>query len=636
MNSAEALVPDVFVLLDDAGSGSSPDSRHSRFYSRLRQEIVCRDAESVDGFFQAIDAALAAGLRAVGFFSYEFGHLLHGLALQPASAPPLARVLMFEHCEHWSAADVGRWLQSRTLDASYALESPVPAFSEAAFTAQVETIRRYIEAGETYQINLTFPLRFRTHGDPLALYAALRARQPVPFGALAALPDGSHVLSLSPELFVSHRRGQLRCKPMKGTARAQGDSLLDEQQSIALAGSTKERAENLMIVYLLRNDLGRIAETGSVSVRDLFAVERFGGVLQMTSTIEARLRAGASLSDCFAALYPCGSITGAPKRRSMQILQSLEQAPRGLYTGAIGWFDPPSSLPRPGDFTLSVPIRTLVLQPPTAGEMREGEMGVGAGITYDSTAQAEYQECLLKAAFLTGLPPGFDLFETMHATRAGIRHHERHLARLVTSAMHFGFALDKAELRRRMVSACEQLPDHGEYRLRLSLSPAGKITITHAPLVPLTTPVKLLLSDTTTYSDDHFLKHKTSIRRLYDQGWQQAEAVGAFDSLFCNERGELTEGGRSNLFIKLKGRWFTPPLSAGLLPGVMRSVMLEDDRLNATECSLTLDDLAAAEEVAVCNALRGWLRAEVFFPSGLPRSELVNRTFCVLRKVDYF
>ncbi len=611
MNSPEALAPDVFVLLDDVGPGLSAASRQSRLYRGWVREIVFREGDSAEAFFSAIDDALAAGQHASGFFSYEFGHTLQRLPL-PAPAPqPLARVLLFEHCEHWNRAEVERWLQTRIAGASYGIEPPQPALSEDAFAAQVDEIRRYIEAGDTYQINLTFPLRFRVHGDPVALYAALRARQPVPFGALAVLPDGSHVLSLSPELFVSHHEGQLRCKPMKGTARAHGDSVMDAQQSIALASNTKERAENLMIVDLLRNDLGRIAETGSVSVSDLFAVERFGGVLQMTSTIEARLRAGTCLFDWFAALYPCGSITGAPKRRSMQILQSLEKAPRGVYTGAIGWFDPPSSSQRPGDFTLSVPIRTLVLGPPEANECREGVMGVGAGITYDSTARAEYQECLLKAAFLTGLQPGFELFETMHATRAGIRHLERHLARLVTSAAHFGFSCDEAQIREQLALACTQLADNGAYRMRLSLSPTGKIAVSHAPLMPLTTPVRLLLSDTQMALDDHFLKHKTSLRRAYDQGWQQAEAVGAFDSIFCNERGEITEGGRSNLFIKLRGCWFTPPLSAGLLPGVMRSVMLEDQSLNASECSLTLEDLQSAEEVAVCNALRGWLRAEV-------------------------
>lgn len=611
MNFPEAPAPDVFVLLDDAGPGASSASRQSRFYSGLQREIVYRKGDSTETFFSAIDDALASGLYATGFFSYEFGHLLQRLPLRASAPDALASVLLFEYCEHWNRAEVDRWLEARTADDSYGVEPPDPALNEQAFAAQVDEIRRYIEAGDTYQINLTFPMQFRVHGDPIALYAALRARQSVPFGALAALPDGSQVLSLSPELFVSHRQGQLRCKPMKGTARAQGDASLDAQLGMALASSAKERAENLMIVDLLRNDLGRIAETGSVTVQDLFAVERFGGVLQMTSTIEARLRAGVSLFDCFGALYPCGSITGAPKRRSMQILQSLEQAPRGLYTGAIGWFDPPTSSQRPGDFTMSVPIRTLVLKSPVANEVREGVMGVGAGITYDSTAQAEYQECLLKAAFLTGLPPGFDLFETMHATRAGIRHLERHLARLLSSATHFRFSVDEAMVRQRLALACEQLPDEGAYRMRLSLSPAGQITVSLAPLRPLTAPVKLLLSKTPMSSEDSFLRHKTSLRRVYDQGWQQAEAVGAFDSIFYNERGEITEGGRSNLFIKLNGRWFTPPLSAGLLPGVMRAAMLEDEALNASERCFGINELRAAEDVAACNALRGWLRADI-------------------------
>jgi para-aminobenzoate synthetase/4-amino-4-deoxychorismate lyase len=365
-----------------------------------------------------------------------------------------------------------------------------------------------------------------------------------------------------------------------------------------------------MIVDLLRNDLGRVAHSGSVSVPALFEVKPYGSVLQMTSTIRARLRDTVSLPEIFSALFPCGSITGAPKRRTMQIIRELEKEPRGLYTGAIGFFEVPRAGQSIGNFCLSVPIRTLVLQAPQGNGIRAGELGVGAGIVHDSIAADEYAECQLKARFLTGLSNDFELFETMHATRnAGCRHLDRHLDRMSSSATYFGFKFDEAAIRKSVQHECAALPTDDAYRLRLALNQSGVCTTKTAALVPLIEPVTVLLASQTTDANDLFLRHKTTVRKRYDAAWQEAEAKGAFDMLFCNSNGELTEGGRSNVFIKLAGRWYTPPLSAGLLPGVMRAVLLSDPGWNASERVLTLDDLHAAEEIVVCNALRGALRA---------------------------
>jgi para-aminobenzoate synthetase/4-amino-4-deoxychorismate lyase len=333
----------------------------------------------------------------------------------------------------------------------------------------------------------------------------------------------------------------------------------------------------------------------------------------MTSTVQARVRDEVTLSDMLDALYPCGSITGAPKRRTMQIIRELESAPRGLYTGAIGWFEAPDDAHRIGDFCLSVPIRTLLLLPPDAQGVRAGEMGVGAGIVHDSVAADEYAECALKASFLTGLANDFELFETMHATQAeGCRHLDLHLQRLRSSAAYFGFAYDEQEIRSRLQQACNTL-SAGEHRMRLALNQAGVCSVQSAPLLPWETPVRLLLSPQTTVAGELFLRHKTTRRERYDAAWRAAEAKGCFDMLFCNTQGELTEGARSNIFVKLDGRWYTPPLACGLLPGVMRAVLLADPAWAASERRLTLDDLRAAQEIAVCNALRGVLPALVAF-----------------------
>ncbi len=601
-----------FALLDDArAAGVAPAQHRSRLYVAPVRTLVLNEGEDIAPFFAALDDALAQGQHAVGAFSFEMGYGLQGLPSGQPVGSPLATVMLFECCERLAPADVDAWIAQRAGSAPHAVTRLRAALDERGFTAAIDEIHRYIERGDTYQVNFTFPMRFDMHGDPLALYAVLRARQPVPYGALLALPDGQAVLSLSPELFVSHADGDLSCRPMKGTAAASGDASTDALRAQTLRSSDKERSENLMIVDLLRNDLGRIAQTGSVKVPELFAVERFGAVLQMTSTVTARVRGDIGLQQLFDALYPCGSITGAPKRRTLQIVQSLERWPRRLYTGAIGWFEPPPAGRRLGNFMLSVPIRTLLLEAPDANARRRGEMGVGAGIVYDSDAHAEYQECLLKARFLTGAAPGFELFETLRATTGGCPLLDRHLARLSASAAALGFACDEAAVRAQVAVALAALLPGQDYRLRVTLAADGGLRVDSAPVAPLQQPVRVLLSPLRMPADDSLLAHKTTLRTAYDAGWRQAEAAGGFDTLFFNDRGELTEGGRSNVFVRVGGRWVTPPLSSGLLPGVMRAELLADPAWNAIERPVGLQDLRDVDEVCVCNALRGVLRAKL-------------------------
>ena len=606
---------ECFALLDDASPDGSEQAR-SRLYTGHVATLRCADIGAWPQVLEQMQEALSRGQFAVSLCSYELGaELMHIAApVRTGDTTPLAQVLIFERCEQLSAVQVGDWLAARCfpIDQAAGIAAVGPNITQDEFTAALNRIHDYIAAGDTYQVNYTFRLRFDAYGSLFALYGRLRGRQPVPYGALVSLDDGSAVLSLSPELFVRHQAGTLTARPMKGTAPAAPPSNQEEniRRAEALAADPKNRAENLMIVDLLRNDIGRIAQTGTVEVPALFEVRRYSSVLQMTSTAQATLRQDASLHDIFDALYPCGSITGAPKRRTMEIIAELEPAPRGIYTGAIGWFDPPTT-GKVGDFCMSVPIRTLSLQAPDPQTgVRQGEMGVGAGIVFDSDPLEEYAECRLKARFLTGLQNEFDLFETMYATAQGVRHRERHLARLAASAAYFGMPWDEKAANAYLDAACRMLdPVQGAYRLRLALSPSGAFAVQHAPLAPLQEPVRVLLSpdSETTSANDLFLRHKTSIRERYDLAWRDAEAKGCFDTLFLNERGELTEGGRSNVFIRLDGQWLTPPLSSGLLPGVMRGVLLE--QWNAEERVITREMLAAAQEIVVCNALRGPLKA---------------------------
>jgi len=604
-----------FALLDDNDVRAA--TPRSRLYTGYHSTLSCCSAAELPALLAEMEKAIRGGLYAVSLLHYELGAGLHGIDPRPAAKnaePAQAEILLFRQRDFLSAAETTAWLQEQA-NADAASASGVAdiraSVDEAQFTRDIARIRDYIAAGDTYQVNYTYRLHFDVYGAPIALYNKLRARQPVPYGAFIRLPDQRCILSFSPELFVRHEHGALHAQPMKGTARASGEAKDDALRADALSNDEKNRAENLMIVDLLRNDLGRIAMNGSVAVPHLFAVERFGEVLQMTSTITAQLRPDATLAELFAALYPCGSITGAPKRRTMQIIRELESTPRGLYTGAIGWFDAAADDAAIGDFCMSVPIRTLVLQAPQDG-VRVGEMSVGAGIVYDSNAADEYAECKLKASFLTGLESDFSLFETIYATQDdGCRHLDRHLQRLQGSARYFSFPYDEATIRTALKEACAKLPSAMRHRLRLDLHHDGALRLQQGALSALTEPLKVFVSPTITSSDALFLRHKTSIRTVYDDAWKTAERHGGFDMLFFNERDELTEGGRSSVFVKLDGRWLTPPLSAGVLPGIMREVLLADPDLAASEANITRAELARAEEIVVCNALRGMLRAQL-------------------------
>ncbi|KWC50026.1 aminodeoxychorismate synthase component I [Burkholderia ubonensis] len=613
-----------FALLDDCDSTAS--ARSSRLYTGFVRERVCADPAQLD----AIDAALAQdlrdGLHAVVVGDYEFGRNLQWA--QPGEAP--LRFLLFARCERLSRDEVDAWLAQRDGGAASPSIAGVAHVTKSvtrdAFDAAIAAVHDALRAGDSYQVNYTYRLHFDAFGAPLALYRRLRARQPVRYGALIALPDGAWVVSCSPELFVERHGDVLRARPMKGTAPRSGDPQRDAQAAAFLVNDPKNRAENVMIVDLLRNDLSRIARTGSVKVPALFSVEPYASVWQMTSTVEAGWRDGTTFADVLRALFPCGSITGAPKHKTMQLIDAIESTPRGLYTGAIGWLDAPREPAAGcGDFCLSVAIRTLTLgaagvgaageSTAIAGGRRTGTMGVGAGIVLDSVAADEYAECELKARFLTDADPGFQLFETTCATRAdGIRHLDRHLARLRRSAGAFGFRFDEAACRERIAADCASLEGDGPYRMKLSLAKDGAFEIVAASLKPLPRgPVCVLLASEHGFapmrSDDALLLHKTTRRAEYDRAWQAAEALGCFDMLFVNERGEVTEGGRSNLFVKLDGRWVTPPLSSGVLPGVMRGVLLDDPSFGATERVVTREDLSRAQALLLTNALRGALDA---------------------------
>ncbi|MDF9430494.1 aminodeoxychorismate synthase component I [Cupriavidus gilardii] len=605
-----------FVLLDDA----TEEAATCRLYTEFMRMDVVHDG-ALDDFESQMQEGWQAGWHACLFAPYEFGApLVRAPSLaQPRGDNPFAdgamRVLWFASKTMCDAAAVQQWLEAHCDTAAPAGAMQVRSDTdEASFHAAIARIHDWIEAGDTYQVNFTQRLRFETFGDPIAFYQDLRRAQPVPYGALARLPGDHWVLSLSPELFFRHDGGgRLVTRPMKGTALRSGDVKRDAEAAAALAADDKNRAENVMIVDLLRNDLGRVAQPGTVRVPERFAVQPFGQVLQMTSTVTATARAGITLAGLLAALFPCGSITGAPKRRTMEIIGELERAPRGLYTGAIGWVDAPEPGETLGQAALSVAIRTLVLGPPRDDGLRAGEMGVGSGIVHDSVAADEYAECGWKARFLTAHDPGFTLIETMRVERGRCLRLDAHLARLRASAACFGFRFDEAQARAAIAQQAAAL-QQGPARLRVTLDKAGTLQLTSGALAPLKDgPVGLIVAGTALPLADPLRRHKTSARETFDAGWREAERVGAFDSLFFNTRDELLEGGRSSVFVRVDGRWLTPPLTADILPGVMRDAVLRDgeDYLGGpvVERVITREMLLGADELAVANALRGVLPA---------------------------
>jgi para-aminobenzoate synthetase/4-amino-4-deoxychorismate lyase len=588
---------DCFALFDD-------DHGTARLLSGYRRSF------SFDGNLDgaALDAAFAAAEMAVGqgewvalAASYELGALLEPAVRRDSTRQPLLRGWVFGQSECLDAAGVTAFLHERLSRLSdqqrvAGIAEVRPELDLDGYVKKVQQIRRWIAEGDCYQINLTFPLRFRYFGHPLALYAGLRRRQPVRHGGYLSVPGGP-LLSLSPELFFERRGRRVVTRPMKGTAPRGSTPIEDAENRCALLASAKERAENIMIVDLLRNDLGRLADAGKVRVDALCEAEAYPTLWQSVSTVSAELP-DVGLRDLFTALFPCGSITGAPKIRAMQRIAELEDSPRGIYTGSIGWLAPG------GDCRFNVAIRT-----PELGGDGFGRLGIGGGIVIDAQPAREYAECLLKARFLTGFDPGFELIETLRLEQGRYPFLELHLQRLSSSAVALGFACPMSEIRDALQRRAAG-NGVGLHRVRLTLAHSGEWGATSVAFLDDPLPKSATIASEVLDPSDYMLRHKTSARSRYDGALKSLEGVpGAFDAIFLNSRGEVCEGARSNVFVERDGVLLTPPLHCGLLPGVLRRHLLESGR--AVEGVLTREDLFGDASVYLGNALRGLVRVTV-------------------------
>ena len=609
-----------FILLDDArGQGASD----ARLYRAPSEVVIARRPADVLPALGRIAALSRAGHHMVGYLAYEAG-----LALEPRLASlaaarygadgPLVWFGAFPGYQAIPAADMPRWLADNASEGGGAIGPLDPALSPGGYARAFAALRQAIAAGDIYQANLTFPLAGSWRGDPLSLYAAIRPAARAGHGGVVFDGD-SWLLSFSPELFFALRDGAATVKPMKGTRPRGRDAGEDAALRDELAASVKDRAENLMIVDLMRNDLSRVAQPGSVRVENAFAVESYPTVHQMVSTVRGRLLPGLDAVDVIRALFPCGSITGAPKIRAMELIDRAERDPRGPYCGAIGRIDPTNDPNHSGDASFNVAIRTLRLTP---GENGQGQyyggravLGVGSAIVADSHALPEWRECLVKGGFVReskgdpaapeAAPAGFDLIETMTFTPDdGIPLLELHLERIRASATELGFGFDRHAVRNAIQALCFDADAPGKLRLVISRGGAFCLELA-APPPTLPDPAICAVLRLPVDAGDWRLRHKTSDRGFYEAGLDAARQAGAQEALFVRDDGRMTEGSFTNLFVERDGALLTPPASLGLLPGVLRRSLIEAGR--AREAELTLDDLA--DGFLIGNALRGLMKA---------------------------
>lgn len=621
---------DVFVFLDTIRP--SETERFSYLFTKPNAVLTVRTEDDLPGFFQGVQDALDAGCWVSGYFAYEFGYLLE----------PKLRPLLDRHRPDYPLAWLGVFSEPLTWGGSQGVSfdnvadfSLLDAQKVADFVfdvsldeylSAIDAIQRYIADGHTYQVNYTLRARFNLLSELTDFYLAMRQRQRVSYGAFMRT-DFLDALSFSPELFFRLEDNKMTVKPMKGTA-PRGKTLEDDK-AIAeqLSADPKNRAENVMIVDLLRNDLGRIAKAGSVNVQRLFEVERYETLFQMTSTIEAELMPDIGISDVLKALFPCGSVTGAPKVRTMEIIAEQEKSPRGIYTGAIGFISPERKA------VFNVPIRTVVVpRQPCAHcdaastvqtvKTKRCEIGLGSGVTTCSDPESEYDECRLKAMFLLGSeePQGdFKLIETMKFDPElvvtnpieGFWLLSRHIKRLSDSARYFSFSFDdNCVLTQLNALANKLIVDKVSRRVRLLLDRDGSLELEVSPMpAAFSEPVKVAFYPEPVQSFDVFLYHKTTRRFLYEKAMSEAHKLGLFDCIFVNEKDEVTEGAITNVFWEDNGMLFTPPVTAGLLNGVLRQELIEQGRV--CEQGINKEALFLSKAVFVGNSVRGLLRAVI-------------------------
>jgi para-aminobenzoate synthetase/4-amino-4-deoxychorismate lyase len=555
--------------------------------------------------------ALSAKYWICGYLSYEAGYAFEDLPKSYPGLPcyPLAwfgvfkKPFVFNHC-------TGSWdrLPERTgenTDLHLApkpagiIPKPIPKISLAEYTGSINRIRRYIASGDTYQVNYTFDMQLAANHHPFDDYLRIRSSQPAAYCSFISHEFG-HIASFSPELFFDINKSKISVKPMKGTAARGRFASEDKSISNFLATDPKNRAENLMIVDLLRNDLGRICRTKSVKTPVLFEIEKHPTLFQMTSTVTGILKREITFADIISAIFPCGSITGAPKIRTMEIIAELEKGCRGVYTGAIGFISPQKKA------VFSVPIRTLH-KPHSA---KTWQFRVGGGIVWDSRPKSEWQECMIKSRFLTASIPEFKIVEAMHFKNNRISFLKEHLQRMSASAQYFSFPFQQKTARQFILDSCENLPVSNTFKIRFLIDKQGLYSFEFTEIFPRDSVFtgKLLISPSRTDSSCAFMFHKTTHRPWYEKAMANARKGKCLDTVFLNKSGEIAECSTNNIFVEKKGTLYTPPITSGLLPGILRANLIKTGKCR--EKVLYLKDLHKADAIYCGNSVRGLVRVQ--------------------------
>ena len=530
-----------------------------------------------------------------GYLSYEAGYYFEKDIFKPEekSKEPLLEFFVYKNVscfDHLTGKITGKFplLRGRIVNLSCSVKNIKADVSRAEYHENIEKIKKYIQSGDTYQVNYTSRIKFDFSGDSCSFYETLKKKQSASYSAYLNL-GRRKILSLSPELFLNVNGATVFSKPMKGTIRRGRTAGEDFEMKKALKNSVKNRAENIMIVDMIRNDLGRISRTGSVKTSKIFEIEKYNTLFQMVTTVSGKLLPGLTYFDIFKSLFPGGSITGAPKIRTMELIKSLEREKRRVYCGALGIIFPGSK-----KAVFNIPIRTVLL------EGNKGEMGVGGGVVWDSSPEGEYREALLKAKFLTDKLAEFSLLETIlwdkdYFLLPG------HLKRLKASAEYFSFPLDLGRIKKELKKKAGSFTKGLRYRLRLLISKNNTFKIEALKIAKEQEKNRVIISSVRTNSKDRYLYHKTTNRALYDSERKKLKA-DVLDVIFLNEKEEVTEGAITNVFILKNGRYYTPPVSSGLLPGVFRAYYIK--KTGAVEKPLYLADLKSADKIILTNSVK--------------------------------
>ena len=575
------MSPKSYIFLDDQLTNTQ------RYYTDPVDILIADDPGDIDDIFAKLTQYHQEGYFIAGYLSYDLGYvfedaLSHRLA--PKRPTPLLNFGIFK--------TFGRQAPTQLLYSSQAPDLTLtPLWSEAEYSKRFSQVMDYIRAGDVYQINLTFPMTGPYDGPAHTLYAAFRHRQKGRYGGVVHLGNAPDIISLSPELFFRKEGRDMSMRPMKGTRPRSANSQIDEELRLNMRNDVKSQAENLMIVDLLRNDLSRISEPGSVKVPELFALETYQTLHQMTSRVASKLTPDIDMKSIFQNLFPCGSVTGAPKIRAMEIIDDLETTPRGAYCGALGYIDPN------GDACFNVGIRTLTLSG------KRLTYNVGSGLVYDSQAQDEYHECLLKADVLSQPPAG--IIETcLWTPNDGIVRGKAHKARMMKSAKALGYPFSPAQYDALIDGIkAKETSQH----IRITLSAEGDLNLSQKYFVSLNRP-KIMVSPHKLSKQVQYSKHKISRRNFYDEERERLKALTGIDEvIFLNESGKLCEGSFTSIFIEKDGKLLTPALKTGILPGVLRAQLLRSKK--ARTADLTEDDLLGAKNIYIGNSMRGLMPA---------------------------